>query len=55
MRNMLSAFGTGALPEAMIGRVMSLVTLCFAVAGGLVVVAALAGVVWGVPGQMREA
>lgn len=66
-------------PEAMIGRVMSLVmlgglamsplslaaagllvdlgaaTLCFAVAGGLVVVAALAGVAWGVPGQMREA
>jgi hypothetical protein len=66
-------------PEAMIGRVMSLVmlggiamsplslaiagllvdlgaaTLCFAVAGGLVVVAALAGVVWGVPSQMREA
>ncbi|MEK6192017.1 MAG: MFS transporter [Chloroflexota bacterium] len=66
-------------PEAMIGRVMSLVmlggiamsplslaaagllvdigaaTLCFAVAGGLVVVAALAGVVWGVPTQMREA
>jgi MFS family permease len=30
-------------------------TLCFAVAGGLIVVAALAGVVWGVPAQMREA
>jgi len=30
-------------------------TLCFAVAGGLVVVAALAGVVSGVPSQMREA
>ncbi|MGH2391973.1 MAG: MFS transporter [Candidatus Limnocylindria bacterium] len=66
-------------PEAMIGRVMSLVmlgglalsplslaiagllvdigaaTLCFAVAGALVVVAALAGVGWGVPSQMREA
>ena len=66
-------------PDAMIGRVMSLVmlgglamspislaiagllvdigaaTLCFAAAGGLVVVAALAGVTWGVPGQMREA
>jgi len=66
-------------PEAMIGRVMSLVmlggiamsplslaaagllvdlgaaTLCFAVAGGLVVVTALAGVGWGVPSQMREA
>lgn len=30
-------------------------TLCFAVAGGLIMVAALAGVVWGVPAQMREA
>jgi MFS family permease len=30
-------------------------TLCFAVAGGLVVVTALAGVVSGVPSQMREA
>lgn len=30
-------------------------TLCFAVAGGLVVMAALAGVVSGVPSQMREA
>lgn len=30
-------------------------TLCFAVAGGLIVVAALAGVAWGVPAQMREA
>lgn len=30
-------------------------TLCFAVAGGLIIVAALAGVVWGVPAQMREA
>jgi MFS family permease len=29
-------------------------TLCFAVAGGLIIVAALAGVVWGVPAQMRE-
>jgi MFS family permease len=65
-------------PEAMIGRVMSLVmiggvalspismatagalvdigaaSLLFAAAGVLIIVAALLGVVWGVPSQMRE-
>jgi hypothetical protein len=29
------------------------VTLTFAIAGGIVVLAALAGLAWGVPGQME--
>jgi len=54
---MLGGLALSPLSLAAAGLLVDLgaATLCFAVAGGLVVVAALAGVVWGVPAQMREA
>jgi len=54
---MLGGLALSPLSLAAAGLLVDLgaATLCFAVAGGLVVVTALAGVVWGVPAQMREA
>lgn len=54
---MLGGLALSPLSLAVAGLLVDLgaATLCFAVAGGLVVVAALVGVVWGVPAQMREA
>jgi len=54
---MLGGLAMSPLSLAAAGLLVDLgaATLCFAVAGGLVVLAALAGVVWGVPSQMREA
>ncbi|MGH2462558.1 MAG: MFS transporter [Candidatus Limnocylindria bacterium] len=54
---MLGGIAASPLSLAAAGLLVDIgaATLCFAVAGGLVVVAALAGVVWGVPSQMREA
>ena len=51
---MLSSVGLAPVSLAAAGALVDLgaATLMFAVAGGIILVAALAGVAWGVPGHM---